>query len=131
MPTAPGPGDHNGDIEYCVIDEPAALVWAANMAALELHAPMALAEDLETPRMVVFDLDPGPPAAIRECARSALADPRRARPRSSSRAGRRRRGSKGLQLYVPLNTPVHARAGRRRSPLAVGQLLEQPAPQAR
>ena len=60
MPTAPGPGDHNGTIEYCVIDEPAALVWAANMAALELHAPMALAEDLDTPRMVVFDLDPGP-----------------------------------------------------------------------
>ena len=48
-----------------MIDEPAALVWAANMAALELHAPMALAEDLDTPRMVVFDLDPGPPAAIR------------------------------------------------------------------
>ena len=71
--TAAGPGDHNGVIQYCVIDEPAALVWAANMAALELHAPMALAEDLDTPRMVVFDLDPGPPggaASLARCGRS-------------------------------------------------------------
>ena len=61
-----GPGDRKGGIEYCVIDEPAALVWAANMAALELHAPMALAEDLDTPRAVVFDLDPGAPADIHD-----------------------------------------------------------------
>ena len=44
--TAVGPGDRNGDIGYCCLDEPAALVWAANMAALELHVPMARSADL-------------------------------------------------------------------------------------
>ena len=126
MPTAPGPGDHNGTIEYCVIDEPAALVWAANMAALELHAPMALAEDLDTPRMVVFDLDPGPPAAIPECARTALAI-RDVLAAVELEAWAKSSGSKGLQLYVPLNTPcTHDDAGS--FALAVGQLLEKQDP---
>ena len=128
VPTALGPGDHNGAIQYCVIDEPAALVWAANMAALELHAPMALADDLETPRMVVFDLDPGPPAAIRECAADGPRHPRRARRRRARGAGRRPAGSKGLQLYVPVNTPLHPRATPAAFALAVGQLLERQHP---
>ena len=124
--TAPGPGDHNGTIEYCVIDEPASLVWAANMAALELHAPMALAEDLETPRMVVFDLDPGPPAAIRECARTALAI-RDVLAAVELEAWPKSSGSKGLQLYVPVNTPcTHDDAAS--FALAVGQLLEKQDP---
>ena len=50
VPTAGGPGDGKGTIQYCELDERAALVWAGNMAALELHAPMAGAEDIETPR---------------------------------------------------------------------------------
>jgi bifunctional non-homologous end joining protein LigD len=127
VPTAPGPGDHNGTIEYCVIEEPAALVWAANMAALELHAPMALAEDLDTPRMVVFDLDPGPPAAIRECARTALAV-RDVLTAVELEAWPKSSGSKGLQLYVPVNTRcTHDDAGS--FALAVGQLLEKQDPQ--
>ena len=126
MPTAAGPGDRNGVIEYCVIDEPAALVWAANMAALELHAPMALAEDLETPRMVVFDLDPGPPAAIAECARTALAI-RDVLAAVDLEGWPKSSGSKGLQLYVPLNTPcTHEHAAS--FALAVGQLLERQHP---
>jgi bifunctional non-homologous end joining protein LigD len=126
LPTAPGPGDHNGTIEYCVIEEPAALVWAANMAALELHAPMALAEDLDTPRMVVFDLDPGPPAAIRECAWTALAI-RDVLAAVGLEAWPKSSGSKGLQLYVPVNTPcTHDDAGS--FALAVGQLLEKQDP---
>jgi bifunctional non-homologous end joining protein LigD len=122
MPTAVGPGDREGDIHYCVLDEPAALVWAANMAALELHAPMALADDLDTPRAVVFDLDPGAPAAIAECAevallvRGLLAD-------VGLRAWMKTSGSKGLQLYVPVNGPLtHDHASS--FALAVGQVLE-------
>jgi bifunctional non-homologous end joining protein LigD len=124
--TAPGPGDHNGVIEYCVIDQPAALVWAANMAALELHAPMALAEDLDTPRMVVFDLDPGPPAAIPECARTALAV-REVLVAVDLDAWPKTSGSKGVQLYVPLNTAcTHDQAAS--FALAVGQVLERQRP---
>ena len=55
-------------IDYCLLDDRAALVWAANLAALELHTPMARAADIESPTMVVFDLDPGPPAGMTECA---------------------------------------------------------------
>jgi bifunctional non-homologous end joining protein LigD len=118
-----GPGDRNGQIGYCRFDEPAALVWAANMAALELHVPMALADDLESPRAVVFDFDPGAPAAMRECCQIALlvrdvlgAVGLEGWPKTS--------GSKGLQLYVPLNSPcTHEEASD--FALAVGQLLEQ------
>ena len=56
--TAIGPGDRNGDVAYCRMDEAAGLVWAANMAGLELHVPMALSADLESPRAVVFDFEP-------------------------------------------------------------------------
>ena len=48
------------------------MVWAANMAAIELHAPMALAADLATPRALVFDFDPGPRTSIVECCAVAL-----------------------------------------------------------
>jgi bifunctional non-homologous end joining protein LigD len=126
LPTAPGPGDHNGTIDYCQFDEPAALVWAANMAALELHAPMALAVDLESPRIVVFDLDPGPPAALRECAAIAL-EIRDVLGRLDLVAFPKTSGSKGLQLYVPINGPAtHDGAGE--FALAVAQVVEQRRP---
>jgi bifunctional non-homologous end joining protein LigD len=124
--TAAGPGDHNGTIQYCVIDQPAALVWAANLAALEIHAPMARAEDLETPRAVVFDFDPGPPAAMRECARTALAV-RDVLAAVELHGLTKTSGSKGLQLYVPLNTPCTHDAAAAFA-LAVGQLLEREHP---
>jgi bifunctional non-homologous end joining protein LigD len=127
VPTAAGPGDHNGTIQYCVIDEPAALVWAGNLAALEIHAPMALAEDLERPRAVVFDLDPGAPAAIPECARTALAI-RDVLAAVGLHGLVKTSGSKGLQLYVPLNTPCdHEQTAS--FALAVGQLLERQHPE--
>ena len=66
-----GPGDRNGNIHYCCLDSAPALVWAANMAALEVHAPMARS-DIETPTMCVFDLDPGDGTSIVECADVAL-----------------------------------------------------------
>ena len=124
---AVGPGDRQGGIEYCRIDETAAMVWAANMAAIELHAPMALAEDLEVPRALVFDFDPGAPAAIRECCEIAVAT--RDVLDSVGLAGWcKTSGSKGLQMYVPLNTPdaTHERAAD--FALAVGQVLERQLP---
>ena len=126
LPTAPGPGDRNGTIEYCEFDEPAALVWAANMAAIELHAPMALAADLETPRAVVFDLDPGPPAALRECAVIAL-EIRDVLGRLELEAFAKTSGSKGLQLYVPVNGRcTHEGAGD--FALTIAQIVEQRRP---
>ena len=117
-----GGGTKGDTVHYCVLDEPAALVWAANLAALELHAPMALAVDLETPRAVVFDLDPGPPAGIPDCARVALGI-REVLDGVGLQAWAKTSGSKGLQLTVPLNTPCsHEEASR--FALAVGQVME-------
>jgi len=120
--TALGPGDRNGQIGYCRMDETASLVWAANMAALELHVPMALAADLDSPRAVVFDFDPGQPAGMRECCEAALWV-RDVLAAVNLQGWAKTSGSKGLQLYVPLNSPcTHEKAAD--FALAVGQLLE-------
>jgi bifunctional non-homologous end joining protein LigD len=126
LPVAVGPGDNRGVIEYCVLDEPAALVWSANLAALELHAPMALAADLDTPRAVVFDFDPGAPAATKECAQAAL-DVAEVLEAAGLEGWCKTSGSKGIQLYVPVNGPcTHEQAGN--FAFAVGQLLERQQP---
>lgn len=123
LPVALGPSDRRGGIEYCCIEEPAAMVWAANMAAIELHAPMALARDLDTPRAVVFDFDPGAPATIVECCQVALAA-RDVLAAVGLEGWCKTSGSKGLQMYVPLNTtgPTHEACAD--FALAVGQVLE-------
>ena len=122
-----GPGDRKGGVEYCRIDEVATMVWAANMAALEIHAPMALADDLDTPRAVVFDFDPGPPATIVECCQVATAA-RDVLDAVGLEGWCKTSGSKGLQMYVPLNTPVVTHEGAADFALAVGQVLERQLP---
>ncbi len=121
-----GPGDRNGAIEYCRLDETAALVWTANLAAIELHSPMSCCGDLETPTMLVFDLDPGAPATITECCRTALAI-REVLDSVGLEAFAKTSGSKGMQLYIPLNTP-HTHEHASSFALAVGQLLEKQHP---
>jgi bifunctional non-homologous end joining protein LigD len=100
-----GGGADEEDIHYVMVGDRASLAWAANLAALELHVPMwrASGDSGEGPAdLMVFDLDPGEPAAIADCCRvglwlrDALADAGfDALPKTS--------GSKGLQLYVPLD----------------------------
>jgi bifunctional non-homologous end joining protein LigD len=118
--------DEGTSIDFCRLDSVAALTWVANLAALELHTSMARAADSSAPTMVVFDLDPGPPAGILECAEVGLWIQR-------VLAGlglgclAKTSGSKGLQLYLPLNTPAtyEATAGFSRT---VAQLLERQDP---
>ena len=125
--TAPGPGDRNGEIDYCLLADTPALVWAANMAALELHAPMARAGDIETPTMVVFDLDPGLPATIVECAQVGLMV-RDVLDGIGLHCLAKTSGSKGMQLYVPLNTPGQSQAHASAFALTVAQVLERAEP---
>lgn len=127
VPVALGPGDRRGGIEYCCIEEPAAMVWAANMAAIEIHAPMALAADLDTPRALVFDFDPGPGTSIVECCEIALAV-RDVLGAVDLRGWCKTSGSKGLQMYVPLNTEGATHDGCADFALAVGQVLERQRP---
>ena len=124
VPVSVGPG--SPPPQSCRLEEAAALVWAGNQAAIEIHAPMALADDLAAPRMVVLDLDPGAPAAMAECAQVglAIADVLDA---VGLQAWAKTSGSKGLQLYVPVNGPLtHEHASG--FALAVGQVVERRLP---
>jgi bifunctional non-homologous end joining protein LigD len=97
---------HNSrTIEYCLANDLATLVWLANLADLELHTSLALATDVTAPTVVAFDLDPGPPATIVECAEVALRL-REAFQHFGLEAFPKTSGSKGMQVYVPLNTPA-------------------------
>lgn len=121
-----GPGDRNGEIGYCRIDEPAALVWTANLAALELHGPMARCTDIESPAILVFDLDPGEPATIVECCTVALVV-RELLGAVGLSGYAKTSGGKGLQIYVPLNAP-HSHVQASRFALAVGHLAARELP---
>jgi bifunctional non-homologous end joining protein LigD len=123
--TVVGPGDRQGDIRYCCLDSAPALVWAANLAALEIHAPMARS-DVETPTMCVFDLDPGEGVGMRECADVAL-DVRHVLDGLGLVGYPKTSGSKGLQVYVPLNTP-HTHDQASAFAQAVARLLERAHP---
>ena len=123
VPVCMGPGDRVGGIEYCRLDSVPAIVWSANMAALEIHAPMARCTDIEVPTMVVFDLDPGAPAAMPECAEVGLWI-RDVLDGIGLRCFAKTSGSKGLQLYVPVNRRglTHEKASA--FALAVAQAME-------
>ena len=88
-------------IEFTLAEDLATLVWLANLAALELHVPLARVPALTRPSAVVFDLDPGPPAGVLECAHVALW-----LHGTFERLGLasfvKTSGSKGLQVYLPL-----------------------------
>jgi bifunctional non-homologous end joining protein LigD len=81
------------------------MVWVAQLGTIELHTSLSLRQKLPQPRMLVFDLDPGPPATIVECCQVALWL-REWFEDHGLRAFAKTSGSKGLQLYVPLNTSV-------------------------
>jgi bifunctional non-homologous end joining protein LigD len=103
LPT-PGSTKNRETIDFVIIRDLPTLIWAANLAALELHVPMwrvGSRGKVHDPDLLVFDLDPGPPATIVECCRVALmlrdilaADGLSAYPKTS--------GSKGMQIYVPV-----------------------------
>jgi bifunctional non-homologous end joining protein LigD len=102
--TFPVPRREGGpDINYILINDRPTLAWAANIAALELHPFLHRAPDLDLPTHVVFDLDPGEGAGLPECIEvSFLLREVLAKLRLESFA--KVSGSKGIQLYVPLNT---------------------------
>ena len=104
-------GRNEGDIDYCLCQDLPTLVWLANLADLELHTPMARAPEMDHPTMIAFDLDPGPPATVVECARVAL-ELRRAFDFWDLQAFPKTSGSKGMQVYLPLNTPATYAATR-------------------
>jgi bifunctional non-homologous end joining protein LigD len=114
-------------VDFCVAEDLPTLVWLGNLAALELHTSLSRADVITRPTMMVFDLDPGPPATIVECCRVGLylqgmfeGLGLQAFPKTS--------GSKGMQVYVPLNTPDVTYEGTKGFARAVAELLESTEP---
>jgi bifunctional non-homologous end joining protein LigD len=92
-------------IDFCVIDDLPTLIWAANLADLELHTSLSLVQEVQRPTMVVFDLDPGEPAGLLDCCEVALWV-RSLLEQLGLETYVKTSGSKGLHFYLPLNTPV-------------------------
>src|SRR5258705_5793006 len=91
------------DVNYILANDLATLVWIANLASLELHPSLSLAVHIESPTMIVFDLDPGPPANIVQCSQVAIWV-RAIFDHFGLQSFAKTSGSKGMQIYVPLNT---------------------------
>ncbi len=96
---------NDAPIDFCVANDVASLVWLANIADLELHTSLSLARTILRPTAMVFDLDPGPPADVVRCCEVALLLRGILEPLGLE-SWPKTSGSKGLQIYVPLNTPT-------------------------
>ena len=93
------------NVNYILADDLPTVIWMANLAAIELHPSLSLAKHIDCPTMMVFDLDPGPPANIVQCAQVGMWL-REVFEHFGLRSFPKTSGSKGLQIYVPLNTPT-------------------------
>jgi bifunctional non-homologous end joining protein LigD len=96
---------NNRMMEYCLAQDLPTLVWAANLADLELHTSLSRKNNIERPTIMVFDLDPGAPADIVQCCQVGIWL-RDLLGKMKLKSFAKTSGSKGLQVYVPLNTPV-------------------------
>jgi bifunctional non-homologous end joining protein LigD len=101
----PSKTDPGGKINYCLINDFPSLIWAANLGNLELHTFLATKQNIQRPTQIVFDLDPGAPADVRDCAEIALRI-REFLARIRLICLIKSSGSKGLQVHIPLNTPT-------------------------
>lgn len=96
---------NNRWMDYCLVQDVATLVWAANLADIELHTSLSLGKKIEQPTMIVFDLDPGAPANMVQCCQVGLWV-RDVFEHLGLESFPKTSGSKGLQVYIPLNTPI-------------------------
>ncbi len=111
-------------IDYCVCDELATMVWLANLADLELHPSLSLVDDINRPTVMAFDLDPGEPAGLAECCEVAVLL-RDALSALGLQSFAKTSGSKGIQVYVPLNVDgVDYDHGTKRLSQALARHLE-------
>jgi bifunctional non-homologous end joining protein LigD len=120
-------GNRAGEIDFCVCDGRPTLVWLAQLAALELHPSLSLAEAVQRPTALAFDLDPGAPATIVECCRVALLI-RELFERLGLQCFPKTSGSKGMQVYVPLNSEISYEATKPFA-RAVARALERAEPE--
>jgi bifunctional non-homologous end joining protein LigD len=92
-------------VNFCVVNDLPALLWAANLASLEFHTSLARIDDLARPTSVAFDLDPGPGTTILDCVRLAV-ELRKTLADLGLVSLAKTSGGKGLHIFVPLNAPA-------------------------
>jgi bifunctional non-homologous end joining protein LigD len=114
-------------IHFILVNDLPTLVWIANLASIELHPSLSLASDIATPTTIVFDLDPGPPANIVQCAQVGLWV-REIFDHFGLQSFPKTSGSKGMQIYIPLNTKTSYQQTKSFAH-AVARLLEQEHPE--
>jgi len=114
-------------IHFILANDLPTLVWIANLASIELHPSLSRAADIAMPTMIVFDLDPGPPANIVQCAQVGLWV-REIFDHFGLHSFPKTSGSKGMQIYVPLNTKTSYDQTKSFAH-AVARLLEQEHPE--
>ena len=95
-------GPHAGEIDFCTVGDLPSLLWLAQLATIELHPSLSLARKPEQPTVLAFDLDPGPPANVVDCCRIGL-QLRAMFAAFELECYAKTTGSKGLQVYLPLN----------------------------
>ena len=122
-----GAGTTRSNIDFCLVNDLPTLVWAANLADIELHTSLSLAEAVDRPTMMVFDLDPGAPANIVACCRVGLWL-RDLFAELELESFAKTSGSKGLQVYVPLNSDEVTYDDTKPFARAVAELLEKQHP---
>lgn len=120
------PKSGGGEVHYCMMNDLPALIWAANLADLELHTFLHKAPAINQPTALAFDLDPGAPADIVTCCEVAL-QLKTVLDALKLKSFAKTSGSKGLQVYVPLNTPV-TYGETKPFARALAELLEQQSP---
>jgi bifunctional non-homologous end joining protein LigD len=106
VPASPGTDDEGTVLDFPFLDDLPSLVWSANQSALELHTPQWRVNPdgtLHNPDRLVVDLDPGPPAGLDECARVARLVAERLAEDGLRTTYPVTSGSKGMQLYAPLD----------------------------
>ncbi|HEX6667268.1 MAG TPA: non-homologous end-joining DNA ligase [Solirubrobacterales bacterium] len=119
-------GPNAGNIDFCVCDGRPTLVWMAQLAAIELHPSLSLGRAPTRPTVLAFDLDPGPPADIVDCCRVALRL-REMFGHFGVQSFPKTSGSKGMQVYVPLNKKLSYDTTKPFAK-AIAQLLEKQTP---
>jgi bifunctional non-homologous end joining protein LigD len=120
--------DKQANIDYCVINELAGLLWAVNLGSIELHTSLHLRSDLHRPTAIAFDLDPGEGVGVLHCGEVALRL-RALFEEMQREAFVKTSGSKGLQVYVPAREPL-TYAESKPMARAVAELLERERPDA-
>jgi bifunctional non-homologous end joining protein LigD len=112
LPTAPMWSARKGeDITFCRIDDTASLIWSVNHGNLEMHPLLSVAPHFDTPTTLAFDLDPGEPAGLLDAAEVALLM-RDMLAGVGLRTWAKASGSRGVQVYAPLNSPARFEASK-------------------